>query len=153
MLKFIKYVFNFREHRRQLLFIILIVFLLSFFAARVYSLYFGHSIFISGYHVHHFYFGMLFLSAGGILGVLSVGKKQMQFASGLIGIGIGLFADELGLLLNCTTASRECTYAFPDVFDIVVFISVVILFIVILISFVEKYLMIKAGRNISKISS
>jgi len=139
MVRFLKWVFNFHEEKRQLLHIILIAFLLSFFIIRGYSSLTGNSIFINGYHIHHFYFGMFFASVGGILGVLSRERKGLRIASALIGIGIGLFADEIGLLLNCTTANRQCLYAFPGFLDFAVYIASAILALVILVGLIEEY--------------
>lgn len=148
MIKFIKWVFNFREPKRQLLHIILVTFLFSFFMARAYSLFITHSIYIRGYHIHHFYYGMLFLSIGGVLGILSRKRRSLQFASILIGAGIGLFADEIGLLLNCTTEARVCAYAFPNVIDIVATITLAILLIIILTGLFDRFFHLKSGKNI-----
>src|SRR3989344_5693347 len=90
MIRFLKWVFNFHDQRRQLLLLILIAFLATFFIARFISLRFGPTIFINGYHIHHFYFGMIVLSAGAITGVLSVGKKASRVGSVLIGLVLGL---------------------------------------------------------------
>ena len=112
-MKFIKSIFNIRDSKKKLLYIILLTFLLSFIVARIWSIYYGHSIYIRGFHIHHFYFGMLLLSVGGILGILSKTKEYLQAASLLIGAGIGLFADEIGLLLNCTTTFLIVTSVAP----------------------------------------
>ena len=82
---------------------------------------------------------MFFASVGGILGVLSRERKGLRIASALIGIGIGLFADEIGLLLNCTTANRQCLYAFPGFVDFAVYIASAILALVILVGLIEEY--------------
>lgn len=137
-MKFIKSIFNIRDSKKRLLYIILLSFLLSFIVARIWSIYYGHSVYIRGFHIHHFYFGMLLLSVGGILGILSKTKEYLQAASLLIGAGIGLFADEIGLLLNCTTTNRVCAYAFPDTYDIIISISAVILISIVATSFVGK---------------
>jgi hypothetical protein len=68
----------------------------------------------------------------------------LQVASTFIGMGIGLFADELGLLLNCTTADRECVYAFPDAFDVVVFVTAAIIILIIMVGLLDKYALRKA---------
>ncbi|OGY57779.1 MAG: hypothetical protein A3E61_00190 [Candidatus Colwellbacteria bacterium RIFCSPHIGHO2_12_FULL_43_12] len=137
-MKFIKSIFNIRDSKKKLLYIILLTFLLSFIVARIWSIYYGHSIYIRGFHIHHFYFGMLLLSVGGILGILSKTKEYLQAASLLIGAGIGLFADEIGLLLNCTTTKRVCEYAFPGTYDIIISISAIILISIVATSFVGK---------------
>jgi hypothetical protein len=70
------------------------------------------------------------LALGGILGILSTGRQKLKIASALIGTGIGLFADEIGLLLNCTSDNRVCSYYFPDTTDIILTITVIIVFLI-----------------------
>ena len=119
-----------RKKNKQLLFILLVFFLLSFFAIHLQSLYLGSSIHIRGYHIHHFYFGTVALALGGILGILSTARAKLKIASAMIGVGIGLFADEIGLLLNCTTDNRICSYYFPQTSDIILTITAVIVFLI-----------------------
>ena len=138
MIKFIKELFDFREQKKQLLHIVFICFLVAFVIARAWSLIVGNSIYIKGYQIHHFYFGSLILATGALLGLLSEGKKHLRIAAGLIGIGIGLFADEIGLLLNCTTRSHVCLYAFPDTADIIGTISGAILLVLIYVNYRER---------------
>lgn len=136
--KLLKSIFNFHEKKKQLLQLILIAFLVSFGVVRVYSVWVGKSIFFHGFQIHHFYFGMLILSVGGVIALLSDDRRVTQFASILVGIGIGLFADEIGLLLNCTTLTRQCTYAFPDSMDIIGTITLVFILILITVDFIER---------------
>ncbi len=136
MFKGIKIFFNIKKERKQRLYIVLIFFLLSFGIVRLYSLNFTHFILVDGYHIHHFYFGMASLFLGGILAIISDNNKtKLKIASAMIGIGSGLFADEIGLLLNCTSADHFCSYAFPDMGDIV---STIVLSIVFLIAIVDN---------------
>ena len=110
----------------------LVFFLASFGIAHIYSLNFTKYVYIGGYHIHHFYFGTLALFLGGILGILSNNdKKKLRIASALIGIGAGMFADEIGLLLICTTGNRFSAYDFPDTEDIIWTITLVIVFFII----------------------
>ncbi len=138
MFKVFKTLFNFREQKKQLLLIVLFSFLISFLIARWYSVVIGGSIFIRGYHIHHFYFGMLCLTVGGLIGILTESQKFSRAAAGFIGVGIGLFADEIGLLLNCTSPARICAYAFPDSFDIISTIAVIIVLILVLVDYLER---------------
>ncbi len=138
MLKFFKSLFNFREQKKQLLHIVLVSYLVAFAVARLWSLFVGNSIYIRGFQIHHFYFGTLILAAGSLLGLLSESAKHLRAAAALIGIGIGLFADEIGLLLNCTTRARACLYAFPDTGDIVTTISILLLLMLIVVELDEK---------------
>lgn len=149
MKKFLSDILNVRDERRQLLYIILFLFILSFLIARLISVYTGHSLFIRGYQIHHFYFGTIALSVGGILGTLSRTKWPLRFASGLIGIGIGLFGDEIGLLLNCTTQTQfhRCNYQFPDAFDFIIVIAVLIFFVLIMVGLMDKIYFDRVTRN------
>jgi len=117
----------------------MVTFLVSFFVARAWSLFISNAIYIDGYHIHHFYFGMMALTAGGLASLLGRGKRALQIASVLMGVGMGLFADEIGLLLNCTTTSRLCAYAFPDTFDIIGIITVMFVLLLISVGFFESY--------------
>ena len=129
MLKKIKHLFDIRRQKKQYLFIVLIAFLFSFSAARLYSLNFTKYVYIEGYHIHHFYFGMICLSLGGILGTLEDDCKKKKLASALIGIGLGLFGDEIGLLLNCTSDGMICNYYFPGWDDIILTMVAIIIFL------------------------
>jgi hypothetical protein len=120
--------------------IVLISFVLFFIGARLYSIYIVRSVFFNGYHIHHFYFGMVFLSIGGVLGILSQKNRYLELASIFVGGGIGLFADEIGLLLNCTTMTRECTYAFPRISDIVMIIAALIILVIISTGLIERHI-------------
>ncbi|OGN28149.1 MAG: hypothetical protein A3A33_02230 [Candidatus Yanofskybacteria bacterium RIFCSPLOWO2_01_FULL_49_25] len=139
MVDFLKNIFTHRQERNQLLYILLSFFLGSFAVARLVSVLTGKSIYFRGYQIHHFYFGMLVLSIGGIIGLLSKNKRPLRFAGALMGVGIGLFADEIGLLLNCTTQSsyRNCVYQFPDYMDIIGTIVLAIILLVALVGFIE----------------
>lgn len=124
--------FDIRKQNKRKLFIVLIFFLGAFAVAHLYALNFTHYVHIAGYHIHHFYFGTAALALGGILGILNDNhhRRRIDIASALIGTGIGLFADEIGLLLNCTTQHHVCAYAFPDTGDIIMTIAVIIVFLI-----------------------
>lgn len=128
----IKHLFDIRKENKQKLFIVLVSFLVSFAVVRIYSLNFTKFVYIEGYHIHHFYFGTASLALGGLLGILSNDKRRLKIASAFIGVGIGLFADEIGLLLNCTTDGKECAYIFPDSGDIILTLATIIIFLIIL---------------------
>ena len=131
-IKKVKSIFDIRKQNKQKLFIVLIFFLGSFAFEHAYSIYVGKGIvFIKGYHIHHFYFGTLSLALGGILAILKNNNRRMiQIASMFIGIGLGLFGDEIGLLLNCTSENKFCTYAFPRTDDIILCLTAIIIFLI-----------------------
>jgi hypothetical protein len=96
---------------------------------------------------------MLILTIGGLLGILSTGKRKLQIAAMFIGTGMGLFADEIGLLLNCTSSNRICVYAFPDTLDIVFAIALAIVSTMVLTDLIERSQYRKklnAGNNIKQ---
>lgn len=136
--KLLKSAFSPRPLKKQLLYIVLAAFLAAFAAARSWSLLIGNSIYIRGYHIHHFYFGALLLAFGGLTALLTEKPNYQRAAAGLLGVGVGLFADELGLLLNCTTTARPCLYAFPDSGDIVGFIVLCLFALLVMVDLAEK---------------
>jgi hypothetical protein len=138
ILRFLKSIFNFRQQKKQLLHIVLLSFLVFFTIARGWSLIIGNGIYFRGYHIHHFFFGTLALAAGALMALLSENQKVLRWAAGFVGLGIGLFADEIGLLLNCTTTSRICAYAFPDTSDIIGAITLAILLVLIAVDISQK---------------
>lgn len=112
-----------------MLFNILNMFLITFTVAHLYSLFVPYYVFLAGYHIHHFYYGMLILAITSIVGVVTNNDSVRHFISYWIGIGIGLVVDELGLLLNCTgeKVGLACQYLFPNTFDIVLIVSIIFL--------------------------
>lgn len=64
------------------------------------NIYIGRNIIIYGYHIHHFYFGILLMGIAGWLAI--VGNKRFSKVKLAImyGAGLGLFMDEIGLLLS-----------------------------------------------------
>lgn len=139
MLDFLKSLLDFRDERKQRLHIILLSFIAAFIIARIMSLQLGGELYIDGFHIHHFYWGMIALSIGGIIGILGSSHRAMQVAGVLVGAGIGIFADEIGLLLNCTTPTRDCTYFFSDTYDIIVSIGIVIILIIMIVELIARY--------------
>lgn len=145
-----KSVFDFRDQKKQLLLLVLVSYLMSFLIARLWALYIGNSIYIRGFQIHHFYFGTFILVIGSLLALLSEGLRNLRVASCIIGIGIGLFVDEIGLLLNCTTMLRTCAYAFSGSYDFVATISVGIFFVLILVDQTERAALRKARKAIAE---
>jgi len=63
-----------------------------------------------------------------------------------------LFADEIGLLLNCTTLNRECVYAFPAASDIITTITAIIFLLSILMGLIDDYYLNKAAKEEAEIA-
>jgi hypothetical protein len=89
----------------------LIFFILSFAVARTFSSFFPHTVLISGgLHIHHFWYGIILLAAGGWLGISYNNKTVDRVAAILYGVGGGLIGDEVGLLLTFQSYTTNLTY-------------------------------------------
>ena len=100
--------------RRRLLtpFIAFVAFLVSFAITRAVAYLFPSiNIIIGKYHIHHFYFGITLLIVSNWITLISNREGPKLFAALLFGIGLGILADELGLLLTCTSPlTLKCNY-------------------------------------------
>jgi len=79
----------------------LVSFILSVIVARAFTHFFPGAVLISGdLHIHHFWFGIALLAIGGWLGI-SYNHKEIDMVAAIIyGVGGGLIADEVGLLMT-----------------------------------------------------
>ncbi len=89
----------------------LISFAVSFLAARAFTsvapdLYLVRA----GYHIHHFWYGLVLMATGGWIGINYSGDKLDRFAASLYGLGGGLVGDEVGLLLTFGNYYASITY-------------------------------------------
>jgi hypothetical protein len=93
---------------------------------------------------------MLILAITSIVGVVTSNDRVRHFLSHWIGIGIGLIVDELGLLLNCTGEKMglACQYLFPNTFDIVLIISVIMLIFIFFGNKPIRWFLPRSWRNI-----
>lgn len=64
------------------------------------KLYIGRNIIIYGYHIHHYFFGVLLIAAAGWLAIVGSTYLSKERLSIIYGIGLGLFMDEIGMLLT-----------------------------------------------------
>lgn len=119
--------------RRRLVtpFIIFVSFLFSFAITRAIAYSFPSvNLIIGKYHIHHFYYGIAFLVASNWISLITNRQWPRYFAAVLFGTGLGIIADEIGLLLTCTSPQLlQCDYYARislDVFTIIVgaFLSV-----------------------------
>ena len=76
-------------------------------------------------------------------------KHMFHIAAGLFGFGLGVFLDEFGLLLTCTTPALECDYFAQQTYDAVTF--VVAIFFAILYSAPMLRLLKRIFRRIVRI--
>ncbi len=70
----------------------------------------GRNLILFGYHLHHFYFGILLIGLAGwaaIVDLAWLSRRQLALA---YGVGLGLFMDEVGLLLTWGDYYSSLTY-------------------------------------------
>jgi len=87
--------------------------MISFAIARVFTYFYPGVVLISGeIHFHHFWFGLLLLAVGGWLGI-NYNRKEVDMVAAIIyGVGGGLIADEIGLLLTFGDYYSGLTWTF-----------------------------------------
>jgi FtsH-binding integral membrane protein len=87
-------------------------FIASFAVARVFTTLNPNVVIMvgTGIHIHHFWFGILLLAVGGWLGIINRTERADQLAAVLYGAGLGLIADEFGLLLTWGNYWTTLTY-------------------------------------------
>jgi len=72
--------------------------------------YIGRNIILFGYHIHHFYFGILLIAIAGWLAIVGSKTFSREHAALFYGAGLGLFMDEIGLLLTWGDYYSSLTY-------------------------------------------
>ncbi len=60
----------------------------------------GRNIILFGYHIHHFYIGILLICIAGWLSIVGSSRFSRKNTAVIYGTGLGLFMDEIGLLLT-----------------------------------------------------
>ncbi len=105
-------------------FIIAVSFIISFTVARLTIIYGPQwlRLFISQYHIHHFYYGFLLMAISNWIALTTDRRHMFNIAAALFGVGLGLFLDEFGLLLTCTTPALSCDYFAQNTYDAVIFV-------------------------------
>jgi len=100
-------------------FIIAVSFIVAFLIARG-TVLFGPEwlrLYISQYHIHHFYYGFALVAISNWIALTTNREHMFNFAAVLFGAGLGLFIDEFGLLLTCTTPPMGCDYYARQSYD------------------------------------
>jgi hypothetical protein len=104
----------------------LISFISAFAIARAFSSFYPQTILeISGFHIHHFWYGLIMIVIGGWLGISVENERINRVAAILYGAGGGIIGDEVGLLLTFGNYWTEVTYTFVIIF--IAFASALIL--------------------------
>lgn len=116
-------------------FLIFASFLLTFFISRaVVYLFPTLNLIIFKYHIHHFYYGIILLAVSNYMTLVGHSEGLRRLCAILMGIGLGLIADEMGILLMCGTKGHFCDpsaiYWSRLQFDIVIYAT--LLFFVVL---------------------
>lgn len=94
-----------------LVFLALLAFVVSFFAARIFTTINPDVVVVSsGIHFHHFWYGLVLVIVAGWLGIASERPEYDRGYALAFGLGLGLIGDETGLLLTFGDYHSELTY-------------------------------------------
>lgn len=72
--------------------------------------YIGRNIILFGYHIHHFYFGILLIGIAGWLAIAGRTNLSKEKLALVYGAGLGLLMDEIGLLLTWGDYASTLSY-------------------------------------------
>ncbi|MFB6291303.1 MAG: hypothetical protein ABEJ25_06205 [Candidatus Bipolaricaulia bacterium] len=70
----------------------------------------GRNIILFGYHIHHFYFGILLIGIAGWLAIAGSPNFSKEKLALVYGAGLGLLMDEIGLLLTWGNYASSISY-------------------------------------------
>ena len=92
------------KEKKQLGFIVFFCFLISFVSIRLFTAYiaikYNLFFYIGEYHIHHFYMGFGLIILATWMAIFSFRDKFRYLAAAIYGIGLGIFVDEIGLLMS-----------------------------------------------------
>lgn len=93
-------------------------------------------LYIKGYHIHHFYYGILLLIVSNWMSLIRHRKLHRRLFKGInsimFGGGLGLVVDEFGLLLTMEFGLKGNYWAPQSYYAIVTVTSVFVLFLLLL---------------------
>jgi len=132
----------------QIHFIILSSFTVTFLIARLFVAILNADInpvcqlWVKGYRIHHFFVGIGLLAIAGWLGHINGGSRSIitKVSAGIYGTGMGLVADEFGLLLTFGDYWAEQSYIF--------FVLISLLLLIALLE--EAYKLFKTANKTAK---
>jgi len=84
----------------------------------------GSNIILFGYHIHHFYIGILLICLAGWWALAGSSRLSRKHLAVMYGAGLGLFFDEIGLLLTWGDYYSQLTY-YLSLFLAAVFLNIV----------------------------
>lgn len=74
------------------------------------NFYIGRNIILFGYHIHHFYIGFALIALAGWLALTGTNTLSKKHLAMMYGVGLGLFFDEIGLLLTWGDYFSQLSY-------------------------------------------
>ncbi len=94
-------------------FIAVFSFVFSFFGSRLFAT-LNPTVVVEtgGIHFHHFWYGLVMVSASGWLGITVRNERFDRLFAVVYGLGAGFIGDEVGLLLTFGNYQSELTYLF-----------------------------------------
>lgn len=105
------------EERPNLSLLAIISFMVSFGVTRIFTTLKPDTVLTGGgYHIHHFWYGLLMVVIGGWLGISYRSERVDRVAAIIFGAGGGIIGDEVGLLLTLGDYWTEITYTLIVVF-------------------------------------
>jgi len=104
----------------------LLSFVASFSIARSFTILTSFGVRVSGFHIHHFWFGVALLAIGGWLGIIYEGERITRISAILFGAGDGLIGDEAGLLLTFGNYWTDITYTL-----VIIFLAIAVMLILV----------------------
>jgi hypothetical protein len=116
------------ERRPSLSMLALMSFVASFAAARTFTTLNPRAILSTGgFHIHHFWFGIIMLAIGGWLGLSYGGPRIDRLAAILFGAGGGLIGDEVGILLTFESENYWAGISYTFVIILIAFAPILAL--------------------------
>ncbi len=79
-------------------------------SSSIFHFHIGRNIILFGYHIHHFYLGILLIAIAGWLSITNSQKVSKKSMAVMYGIGLGLLMDEIGLLLTWGNYTSSLSY-------------------------------------------
>ncbi len=86
--------------------------------------YVGRNIILFGYHVHHFYIGIFLVCLAAWFAIVGSKRLSRRHIAVIYGVGLGLFFDEIGLLLTWGDYYSGLTYSL-SILIFAIFINIV----------------------------
>lgn len=116
------------ERRPNLSMLALVSFASSFALARTFTILNPRTVFeTSGFHIHHFWYGIVMLAVGGWLGISYNEPRIDRIAAIIFGAGGGLIGDEVGILVTFQSESYWAGISYTLIIIVLAFASILVL--------------------------